>query len=263
MGATSGAMKHVCIICIINVREAGSNGSEISSTTTPPPTLSLEDAMQQLNASPLVPDCIKWAFGSLVNELRTVRQERDQLREENRLLREQLAMSQHSTPSEQSSVDPLAHKSEPHSLINCRESERQRSIIIAGIPESKNSFLKDRLQYDYSSVMNVLYHLNVECYPLSVYRLDKPKDGMNRLLKVVLPTRFFQCMAVQRAFWLSSFLKKGIFLRDSLTASERERRKKARLDHSVSNSSHSFSAQNSQPKMTDLNIVSSNNEMGN
>ncbi|KAL6738372.1 hypothetical protein Aduo_011926 [Ancylostoma duodenale] len=77
----------------------GSNGSEISSTTTPPPTLSLEDAMQQLNASPLVPDCIIWTFGSLVNELTSIRLERVQLREENRLLREQLAMSQHSTPS--------------------------------------------------------------------------------------------------------------------------------------------------------------------
>ncbi|EYB88738.1 hypothetical protein Y032_0242g3424 [Ancylostoma ceylanicum] len=155
----------------------GSIDLEISSTTTLPATLSLEDAMQQLNSSPLVPDCIKWAFGSLVNELKSVRLERDQLREENRLLREQLAISQHSTPSKQSSVDPLAFKSEPHSLPNCHESERLRSIVIAGIPESKKRFLKDRLQYDYSSVMNVLYHLNIECYPVSIYRLGKPKDA--------------------------------------------------------------------------------------
>ncbi|EYB86400.1 hypothetical protein Y032_0279g1187 [Ancylostoma ceylanicum] len=66
----------------------GSNDLEISSTTTPPTTLSFEDAMQQLNSSPLVPDCIKWAFESLVNELKSVRLERDQFREEDSSLGE-------------------------------------------------------------------------------------------------------------------------------------------------------------------------------
>ncbi|EYB88737.1 hypothetical protein Y032_0242g3423 [Ancylostoma ceylanicum] len=70
-------------------------------------------------------------------------------------------------------------------------------------------------------------------------------------------------MAVQGAFWLSSFPRKGIFLRESLTVSERERRKKARLDHIVSNSPRSFLVQDSQPNMTDSNVASSNNEMGN
>ncbi|EYC34646.1 hypothetical protein Y032_0001g74 [Ancylostoma ceylanicum] len=151
----------------------GTNGQQIdsppSSPSSPAP-LSLEEAMEQLNASPRVPDCIKKAFGSLVNELSSVRQERDQLREENRLLREQLSLSHTSKQfSTQSTVDhvPLS----PSPLLDCHETERLRSIVIAGIPESKSPVLRDRLEYDYSSVMNVLFHLDIQCYPVAIYRL--------------------------------------------------------------------------------------------
>ncbi|KAL6735338.1 hypothetical protein Aduo_005788 [Ancylostoma duodenale] len=68
----------------------GTNGQQIDSPPPSPAPLSLEEVIEQLYASLRVPECIKKAFGSLVSELSSVRQERDQLREENRLLREQL-----------------------------------------------------------------------------------------------------------------------------------------------------------------------------
>ncbi|KAL6726915.1 hypothetical protein Aduo_008843 [Ancylostoma duodenale] len=210
-----------------NLKET--NGQQIDSPPPSPAPLSLEEAMEQLYASPRVPECIKKTFGSLVNELSSVRQERDQLREENRLLREQLSLSHASKQcSTQSTVDRETLSPSPH--LDCHETEGLRSTLIAGISERKSSFLKQELEYDYSNVMNVLFHLDIQCYPVAIYRLGRPKEGVNRLLKVVLPTTFFQPLAVQRAFWLSSFPKKGIFLRESLTASERERRKKARLN---------------------------------
>lgn len=194
----------------------------------------LEDAIRDLNDSTQVPECVKMAFNSLVKELSLVRQERDKLREENLALRMRLGISPNSdlTPSPLSSMsnDHVAHA--PINKVDCGESERLRSVIISGIPEKSSSNIRERVLYDHRSVMNVLLHLNIECVPVAVYRLGRPSVDRSRLLKVVLPATYFQRMAVRRASRLRFFPEKGVFLRESLTDSERKRRREERTSRS-------------------------------
>ncbi|WKX95609.1 hypothetical protein Q1695_012233 [Nippostrongylus brasiliensis] len=92
------------------------------------------------------------------------------------------------------------------------EVERRRSLILRGVPEQKALHIRNRIMYDYQSVINVLHFLNVDCLPLAVYRLGKPRAGYNRLLKIVLPCSRFQKMVLQRSPRLRPFPGEGTVL---------------------------------------------------
>ncbi|EYC42576.1 hypothetical protein Y032_0526g2944 [Ancylostoma ceylanicum] len=161
-----------------------------------------------------------------------VSEENSKLKVENSNLRkiieekESQLKSQSHPFSSQSSVDPFFVQ---------HELERQRSIVISGIPESNSSAPIERSYYDLQCVNSILNHLDVECIPCSVYRMGRYNATRGRLVKVVLPTTKFQQLAVKRASRLRSFSHKGVYLRPSLTKEERDRMRDARLAKRNSN----------------------------
>ncbi|KAK6030842.1 hypothetical protein OSTOST_03015 [Ostertagia ostertagi] len=105
----------------------------------------------------------------------------------------------------------------------CEELEGQRSIVISGIPECKSTSVRERKSYDYYHVCNIIDFLGIECNAVTLYRLGKPSQGKNRLIKIMF-SRVFQRIALRRAARLRFYSLKGIFLRESLTKKQRERR---------------------------------------
>lgn len=206
----------------------------------------LHTSIKEVNASSQVPKCVKNALNHLLEEVAKLRNENDDLRKENSLLREKLRIAENKL-SEQgvNSVgkNPPSVQSVP---IDFYESERQRSIVISGVPELNSETVRGKLQYDFDSVLNILEHLNVECFPVAVYRLGK-QSHRPRLIKAVLPARTFQRLAVKRASLLRFFPEKGIFLRESLTEAERKRRRDERA-----HTSHSSNPPPPPPLTTDV-----------
>lgn len=80
-----------------------------------------------------------------------------------------------------------------------RELERERSIVVYGIQESKAAKPTDRAKEDSEEILQVLDGLGVQVLPQTVYRLGKtiqnpaPNGVLRpRPLKVVLPATHFQ-----------------------------------------------------------------------
>ncbi|KAK6009730.1 hypothetical protein OSTOST_25314, partial [Ostertagia ostertagi] len=205
------------------------SSSPISSPSQP---AGLEDVMREVNASSLVPDCVKAALNTLIKELSEVKLERDQLRQENLILRQKLGLAP-DVPL--SSTEPIVDQpvnTIRSDVIDCQESERP------GVPELKECSIRRKLFYDNNSVLNILEYLDVDCLPVAVYRLGRPTMGRDRLLKVVLPS-----LAVSRASRLRFFPGRGVFLRESRTNAERKRLREERMMHPNSSSlPHSFAA---------------------
>ncbi|KAK6061452.1 L27 domain protein, partial [Cooperia oncophora] len=146
--------------------------------------VSTREAMREVNSAP-VAACVK--------KLNDVKNERDQLRAENALLRKKLGI-----PPGTSWIV---------------------LTLILSILTLHHRRLK--LSYDYNSVLNVLCHLDVGCFPVAVYRLGSPMKGKNRLLKVIMPSSYYQRMAVRRA----------PRLRSPSVKPERKRRREERLHY--------------------------------
>ncbi|VDL83228.1 unnamed protein product [Nippostrongylus brasiliensis] len=108
------------------------------------------------------------------------------------------------------------------------EYERRRSIIVSNVPELKGACINDRVCHDFDMICQVLQFLEVECYPVAVYRLGRPASGGRRLLKVVFPSSRFQQIALSRSNRLRFFGLDNIYIRPSLTAEERRRRRELR-----------------------------------
>ncbi|VDL79786.1 unnamed protein product [Nippostrongylus brasiliensis] len=108
------------------------------------------------------------------------------------------------------------------------ECERRRSIIVSNVPELKGARMNDRVCYDFDIICQVLQFLDVECYPVAVYRLGRPASGGRRLLKVVFPSSKFQQIALNRSNRLRFFNLGNVYIRPSLTAEERRRRRELR-----------------------------------
>ncbi|VDL82280.1 unnamed protein product [Nippostrongylus brasiliensis] len=153
-------------------------------------------ALKHVNESTKVPACVKDVLNALVDELISVRKERDQLLKENLALRRKFGIPSELpisaidsvTASDQPAesmmpMDPRSTSKDVRHDNDFRELERKRSIVISGVPELKSSHAGERAWYDLLSVRNVLAHIGVQCIPVSVYRLGRPAPGRDRLLK--------------------------------------------------------------------------------
>lgn len=109
------------------------------------------------------------------------------------------------------------------------EKGRLRSIVISGVCESSSSSSVSRAVHDHDVVKQIFDHLGIECVPHVVYRLGKPTEGRARLLKVILPSTFYQKLTLRRSHRLRFFSCKGVYIRPSLTKQERDRNREARL----------------------------------
>ncbi|VDL86420.1 unnamed protein product, partial [Nippostrongylus brasiliensis] len=167
---------------------------------------SMDQVLKQINDSVSVPDCLKIAINILVEELSSVKLERDKLYEENLTLRRQLGLhsddgnvamvaSTNRDSSDPVSVSSGTRNSFPDGSTCCQEIERRRSVILCGIPELDSSSIQARVRYDYLSARNV-----------------------------ILPASYFQRMAVRRSPQLRTFANGGVFLRESLSKEARAQR---------------------------------------
>lgn len=84
--------------------------------------------------------------------------------------------------------------------ISATELERQRSVVISGLPE-KAGRLREMVSHDREQVFNVIEDLSIEAIPAHIYRLGikKPDQKSPRLLKVVFCTRAMQRTVIQKA----------------------------------------------------------------
>ncbi|KAL6741737.1 hypothetical protein Aduo_014964 [Ancylostoma duodenale] len=95
--------------------------------------------------------------------------------------------------------------------------ERSRSLVLVGVPESRDSQSSNRISHDFTCERQIMDYLSIDCHPLSAYRMGRPSPTHSRLLKIVLPSSFFARTMLRRAYQLKYFpLKKGIFIRPSL-----------------------------------------------
>lgn len=200
-----------------------------SPATSPSQPAGLDDVMREVNASSLVPDCVKAAFSTLIRELGDVKAERDKLREENLILRQKLGIAPDVPLASAEPIIDHPVNSVRSDFIDCQESERRRSLVIAGVPELRECSIRRKLFYDNNSVLNILEFLNVDCLPVAVYRLGRPIRDRDRLLKVVLPSSYFQRLAISRASRLRFFPGRGVYLRESRTDAERKRLREERM----------------------------------
>lgn len=101
----------------------------------------------------------------------------------------------------------------------------KRSIVVYGVTELSCPNAIQRAHHDFNCITDILDFLDIQCLPISVFRMGKPNQDKPRLLKVVLPTSRFQADVLRRAPRLRFFSHHGIFIRPSLSRLERMRRR--------------------------------------
>ncbi|EYC21617.1 hypothetical protein Y032_0019g3929 [Ancylostoma ceylanicum] len=111
------------------------------------------------------------------------------------------------------------------SMKSNEDSRHERSIVIHGIPELPEASLPSQRQLDTErKVTEILDVIGVEARPCAVVRLGNLTSGKTRLVKVIFPCRSQYFMALSKARILRDNPKfRHIFLRTSLTPSERKR----------------------------------------
>lgn len=155
-----------------------------------PRTVSIADALREINDFIAVSLCVNTAFNSMMQELKIVREERDTLCEKNLSLRQKLGLPL--GLADHDAVDGFPPRSTPSTVprqsVAKNEMERRRSIIISEVPELGDVSIERRVRYD---VHNILFHKFVDCLSIGVYRLGRSTAIRNRLLKVTFPGVIF------------------------------------------------------------------------
>ncbi|KAL7070596.1 hypothetical protein ACQ4LE_010556 [Meloidogyne hapla] len=116
-------------------------------------------------------------------------------------------------------------------FISAEELERQRSLVLSGLPESTKQLPSERIADDVESIKVVLDQVGVECAPRFIYRMGRsfsnpPNNGQARLLKIVLPSRKFQKEALK--LWNKNGGKNkfpNLSMRESLTQEQLQQRR--------------------------------------
>uniref|UniRef100_A0AC35EXQ7 Uncharacterized protein n=1 Tax=Panagrolaimus sp. PS1159 TaxID=55785 RepID=A0AC35EXQ7_9BILA len=102
-------------------------------------------------------------------------------------------------------------------LINPRELERQRSIVVSGIPEflGKPSV---SCKADRQAAENILDTLRIQCPIITAYRLGPKRRDKSRPLKIVLPSSGHHKDVLGRAAKLREIPDyENVFIRPALT----------------------------------------------
>jgi hypothetical protein len=93
------------------------------------------------------------------------------------------------------------YQNQQQGFIPAEELERQRSLVLIGVPEINDTNHKpsDQVKADFHTAQGILDQLGVEAQPVSVYRLGKKENPTRtgpRLVKILLPARSFQHQAL-------------------------------------------------------------------
>ncbi|KIH68426.1 hypothetical protein ANCDUO_01239 [Ancylostoma duodenale] len=242
------------------VRKLAGVNAKQARAASPDSSLSkdLQAQVQEIMRSTRVVECVRKVIAAITHELTLCRKENEELRGELEILRSNIPAEPDSVETQPEMVaDSQCPPPSSPPVLNLpyHEVERLRSVVISGIPELNSPRTKDRVNYDCECVCKILDYLNIECDPVSVYRLGRPQRGMNRLTKVVLPARMFQRLAVKRAPRLRFFCERGIYLRPSLTLEERKRRKEERNQQAPASQNRSSYAPQQHISTTDMTFT--------
>ncbi|EYC44831.1 hypothetical protein Y032_0448g1643 [Ancylostoma ceylanicum] len=208
---------------------------DVSSPTRDP---AIDRAYDLMQTDPTVPPHVKDLFCHLMEsrdqlmewilqQYRELKEEVISLRAENKLLKSSVPHADASIPISTQSIvsqDPISN-SLTHTRItedDFETKERQRSIVVAGVPESRDPITSARLTYDFDCVRQILDHLSIEAIPVCTFRMGRPSISRPRLLKVVFPSTFYRNLALKRAHYLKSFHTR-VFIRPSLSKTERDK----------------------------------------
>lgn len=172
-------------------------------------------------------------------------------------------LSSYSTSSQHTSqtmeIDNPVSSSPPTSTTSYEEIERNRSVVIAGLNESQAEHSSPRVLHDFNAVREIMDFLSIDCSTLSVYRLGRFNASHPRLVKVVLPASFFAKLMIRRAPRLRHFRVAGLFIRPSLTKTERDRLRAERVARRIHQQSSSSQAQSVDvPAPNNVPVDSSN-----
>lgn len=107
------------------------------------------------------------------------------------------------------------------STMSCDEIEGKRSIVVSGIPESFAPVASSRVLHDVARLRQLFDFLHIYCQPFCLQRMSRFLTGRPRLLKVVLSSSFYASLILRIAPTLKAFPVRGIFVRPSLSKSEK------------------------------------------
>ncbi|EYB88679.1 hypothetical protein Y032_0243g3495 [Ancylostoma ceylanicum] len=162
-------------------------------------------------------------------------------------------------------VAPLGSSNTPSSTCCCEEKERVRSVVVSGISECRDINVISRMNHDHDCVRKLFHFLNIECNPVSIYRMGKPNPKFPRLLKIVFPSSYFRNDILRKAPRLKTFPTSGVYIRPSLPKEERDRLRALRLakykrseqiSNPVQNVPHDVNSSSSLPNSSDAAITS-------
>ncbi|KAH7676105.1 hypothetical protein AAVH_41986 [Aphelenchoides avenae] len=133
----------------------------------------------------------------------------------------------------------LAQNTVPTPSIAAEDLERERSIVIAGIPESPDAKPSVRRKHDADQLTHILDAIDSEAAPVTHYLMGRTDPNAEtpkpRLLKVMFASRQHQREVLSIFSKLArdnkdndSFQFKHIYVRRSLTAAERDADKQLR-----------------------------------
>lgn len=108
-------------------------------------------------------------------------------------------------------------------VLNKEDEQRQRCVVISGLPESNQAKATKRAQEDHDAVLEILDAAEIEVLPKAVYRmpLNKQPGNKPRLIKVELPTRrAAQTLARSNHKVKQAMRNQTIHIRPSMTPEE-------------------------------------------
>lgn len=193
--------------------------------------MDVASALEQLQTDKKTPVSLKFLINHILSfqsQMSAILAKNQELNDQIRNLREENYALKLSLADAERKLSPSSVLPNTRDSCCCDEHQRRHSVVISGITESESASPSARAKYDCDFVSKILDHLDVQCTTDKVYRLGKPREDRCRLIKVVLPTTYFQNLVIRRAPRLRSFSYKGVFIRPSLTKEERERSREAR-----------------------------------
>jgi hypothetical protein len=127
----------------------------------------------------------------------------------------------------------VIHNNTNNNAITAEELERQRSIVVIGLPEEDHQKPSQLMAADKAIVTDLLDQMGIEAQPV-IYRLGpktNPSRKGPRLLKMILPSRSFQRRLLGQWGKNREDIKKQVglerlLIRPSLTPQQREEERK-------------------------------------
>lgn len=188
----------------------------------------LSPMLVQAARSGKVPEQLEGFLFKMLNDFRNLQAQvvslQDQvnlLSDENKSLKEKVANCS------------VASVTSPDPFVICETVERDRAVVLGNVTESSSHNPVTRNEEDHFRVRQIFNSLGVEAQPTAVFRMGAV-GTRPRLLKAILPSSRLQKQVVKRAPWLRDSGFRGVWLRESLTKEERDRRRAARVGQGTS-----------------------------